>query len=648
MTEGGAATTTSGGGGGRSGGKAGGRGGRGGKGKGKGRGGRGGRGGGGGGNNDNKNDGAGGDDGGPKNKNNNRKNRSGRGGNDGGNNNEGGGGRGGGGGGKNRRRNNKNKGDKKDATPQISAEEKKRLEEERKKAAEAEAERKRIEEEQKALEEAKEKLRKEKQELEAKVKEARDQLMQVVDTVTIHKENRACLSPNEVGDARKKFEASKKSLKSDLKKCTAFVKKVKTGGAWSMRPDDIVRDVSTLNLSRYVEEVVAAILEAKLKLTDIPVVLALCKSMYLRYPEFLPNLTKGLWSVVQGKPTEETAKLRRVYVRIITELLLNGISTETKSIIKLVTESTGGKDGSYAISDVAVVVAFVKAGGFEIFGVVPKSVRRDSAVIMQEVQREENHKAERGEASSEDEVATSVTKLDETVVISDKLAQSAKASVDKLDALLPERGVSDETSELFLGHCKGAYQTLSASLIATHAKLQKMEKRCEQDRLLQGSLSEQREKNLGDARKLRESLLKSVEAISDVLDLPMPKLEDDDSEEANGGGAGLELWTKGGEEEGEASFGPFDDEETRAFYCDIPDFLTTIPPALLGMSQDEIDKRKADNLVKYGSGFDNIAEDGDAEATEVAASSEAQLEAAEMEEEKETAGEMEEGTCFGF
>ena len=122
-------------------------------------------------------------------------------------------------------------------------------------------------------------------------------------------------------------------------------------------------------------------------------------------------------------------------------------------------------------------------------------------------------------------------------------------------------------------------------------------------------------------------------------------MEEEDSEEANGAGTGLELWTKGGgEEEGENSFGPFDDEETRAFYCDIPDFLTTIPPALLGMSQDEIDKRKADNLVKYGSGFDNITDDGDAEAGEVAASSEAQLEAAEIEEEKE-AGEIEEGTA---
>ena len=81
-----------------------------------------------------------------------------------------------------------------------------------------------------------------------------------------------------------------------------------------------------------------------------------------RNPDFLPNLLKGLWSVVQGKPTEETAKLRRVYVRIITEFLLNGISTDTKALIKLITEATGGKDGSYVVTDASIVVAFVKAG----------------------------------------------------------------------------------------------------------------------------------------------------------------------------------------------------------------------------------------------------------------------------------------------
>ena len=47
--------------------------------------------------------------------------------------------------------------------------------------------------------------------------------------------------------------------------------------------------------------------------------------------------------------------------------------------------------------------------------------------------------------------------------------------------------------------------------------------------------------------------------------------------------------------------GPFDDEETREFYCDIPDFLSMIPPALLGYSMDEVEKLRATNVLRFKS-----------------------------------------------
>ena len=98
---------------------------------------------------------------------------------------------------------------------------------------------------------------------------------------------------------------------------------------------------------------------------------------------------------------------------------------------------------------------------------------------------------------------------------------------------------------------------------------------------MSGTLTETREKGLNDARKLLDSLQKSVEVLADVLDQPLPELEEEQDEGGGDGtGVGLELWTKDG---GDGDFGPFDDEETRSFYCDIPDLLTTIPPALLGM-----------------------------------------------------------------
>ena len=538
---------------------------------------------------------------------------------------------------KNRRRNNNNKSKGTEnvgpVEPQISAEEKQRIEEERKQAEAAEAERKRLEEEHKAAEAAREARRMAKGELENQVREACNHLKSVIENTISHKQSRDTLQPEALANARKSFEANKKTLKSDLKKSTAFVKKIKSGGISSMKPADITRDISTLNLSRYVEEVVSSLLEAKLKLTDIPVVLALCTAMHQRYPEFLGALVPKIWSVIHGKPAnEEASKLRRIYVRLITEFLLTGLQTETKGLLKLIAETTGGKDGNYVVTDANVVVAFAKAASFEIFGITPQSVRTACSLIRKEVERLEEHEKEIPETvdSLSGEGAALIPK-EEAVVISAQMAEDGLASVQQMEQLLAERAVPFEISQTFVNHCKGAFGTLSNSLVATHGKLQKLEKRCEQDRLLSGSLTDVREKGLIDARRLLESLLKSVEVLSDVLDEPMPQLEVEEKETSEGGGVGVELWTKG-DEEGAGDFGPFDDEETYAFYCDIPDFLTTVPPALLGMSSEEIEKRKAENLARFGSGFESLPDDGENEPAEVEASSEAQLEAAEKEE----------------
>ena len=62
--------------------------------------------------------------------------------------------------------------------------------------------------------------------------------------------------------ARNDFESSKKKLKSDLKKCTAFVKKIKAGIYPTPKELELPNNpIKTLNLSRYVEEVAGALTE---------------------------------------------------------------------------------------------------------------------------------------------------------------------------------------------------------------------------------------------------------------------------------------------------------------------------------------------------------------------------------------------------
>lgn len=535
----------------------------------------------------------------------------------------------------------KNKGstksDHQPRTTEVSSEEKQRIEQERRdKEAAALLKQQQEDAQRRATGRAKEK-----QAREDALIEARDVLRSTMNIAIQHRSNRTELSPDILGEFRRDFENNKKKLKTDLKKCTTFVKKVKSGAAWSMKASDIQQDISVLNLSRYVEEVVQAVTEPNIKITDVPTVTVLCMAMHQRYAEFLPNLLPALWSVVNSASVD-TAKLRRLYVRLLTEFLLNGLipSKDIKTFVKCITDWTGANSG-YAVQDANLVVAFGRAAGFEIFGITPSSVA--SAMSLVDIEMRKAQSQALLVSQNEDSISQNLDGAEGPVMLNELLVNETIELRNSLQSLLNEqRAIAVESTELILKHFHGAYGTLSTSLIQTHRKLQKLEKRCEQDRLLSGSITEAREKGLNDARKLLDSLLKSVESLSDCLNQPVPLLEDEEDDNNSQSGVGVEVWTKGGDGEGTGEdFGPFDDEETRSFYCDVPDLIATYPPALLGLQPDEIEKKKIDNARKYGSDQIQDTED-DERIEEVAPSSEEQLDAEEEEAQREMQKDNEE------
>jgi hypothetical protein len=420
---------------------------------------------------------------------------------------------------------------------------------------------------------------KERQDRTAAVKEALQLLKCLNEAAAQHAESREQFGVAEnLKAARADFEKRKKTIKADLKKCTAFVKKVKSGALYSQKPADVVADVASLNLSRYVEEVVSAMLESKPKVTELTVVTALCQAMHARYADFFPNLLPALWNVVlpsspsgnnnnsssssavKAKTIEaavEVSKQRRLYVRLLTDFMVHGLlsSTDTNKLCKLVAEWTGAAV-NYSVQDAVATVAFCRAAGFEVFGITSTST-----LTAMELIRSEYAKLEQAE---KDSLAAAVLDTEQTdgeqgadasaliaeesasIVVSRQLLEEALQVIEQIQPVLKEqRAVSSAATEILSQHCLGAYQTLSSSLVQTHHKLQKLERRCEQDRLLSGQLTANREKGLGDAHKLCESLQKSVEALSDCLNQPVPHLvEEQDDDNAALSGTGVEVWTK--------------------------------------------------------------------------------------------------------
>lgn len=121
-------------------------------------------------------------------------------------------------------------------------------------------------------------------------------------------------------------------LDSSLKKNTAFVKKIKNFS--SSQVDTYLKDMSTLNLSKYISEIAAAIVDSKLKMTDVPAAVKLCSILHQTYAEFSQHLFEN-WqktlAIKIGDKIPNSSKLR-VDLRFYAELLQAGIFTNKNAL----------------------------------------------------------------------------------------------------------------------------------------------------------------------------------------------------------------------------------------------------------------------------------------------------------------------------
>lgn len=135
--------------------------------------------------------------------------------------------------------------------------------------------------------------------------------------------------PANVAATRKLHLSNKSSLKSDLKKTTAFVKKIKSINTEGLL--QCIRDVESLNLSLYVSEIVNAIVETNFKATDVPNMVKLSVCLHQRYEEFTSSLLPALRSSLIAVPSDddkEAGKKRRIQIRFTMELFQAGVWTD--------------------------------------------------------------------------------------------------------------------------------------------------------------------------------------------------------------------------------------------------------------------------------------------------------------------------------
>ena len=377
--------------------------------------------------------------------------------------------------------------------------------------------------------------------------EAFEEQLDALSTLDALKKEVDCLKEAREANSPRNAQISRNNrgkLKSDMKKSTSFVKKIR-----ALTPESLqqcIRDAETLNLALYVSEIVAALLECKFKFNDIPGVVKLCGVMHLRYDDFTEPLLSGLKESLLQVNNE--GKKKRLQIRWLIELFQVGIFTEENFFRQLIRFIVGKqtKDSAArenAAIDLNALVTYVKYGAEVLMGYTPHR--------LVEVARQ----AGKTENEIPSKLLLSLTLQNEVIL------QVSQAS-----------------------------EKLASDLIEAHKDVCNRQRKNEKDKILHGSLSEQKQAEFDNATKLYEKLLSSLTSIQEATGRNLlPELKDDTEEEEGKSGISLHV---GGGTGSDLSFGPYGDAESRAFYEDLPDLLSLVPLAVLGLTPEQANEMR--------------------------------------------------------
>lgn len=164
-------------------------------------------------------------------------------------------------------------------------------------------------------------------------------------------------------------------LDSNLKRNTAFVKKLRQFTASQM--ETLLKDMNSLNLTKYISEICAALVEAKFKMTDVPAVVNLCSRLHHTYSEFHHEFFEAwhkLLILKSGEKYTNPSKLR-VDLRLYSDLLSCGVINIKPGMNLLgnaMMHIVGQDKEDY--SNLSAILSFCRHCGEEYAGLVPRKI----------------------------------------------------------------------------------------------------------------------------------------------------------------------------------------------------------------------------------------------------------------------------------
>lgn len=312
-------------------------------------------------------------------------------------------------------------------------------------------------------------------------------------------------------------------LDSSLKKNTAFVKKLKQFTAAQL--DSLLKDMSGLNLSKYISEICSALSEAKLKMTDVSAVVTLCSKLHQTYADFDSQFLEA-WqktlSLKQGEKINNPSKLR-VDLRLFAELVSSGVinSKQGLSLLGAVLINVISQDKEDH-SNFSIILSFCRHCGEEYAGLVPRKMLN--------------------------------------------LAEKYAETIPKSNFL-----TSDKQQNL-RNLLKDYFKNLCKHLQSEQTELMNMTKNIKRTMETKGEISNDKKEKCELMQANFDKLLSSAQTLSDLLDEPLPELEQE-SELCNPGTVIENML----EDSAMGELDPWGDEETKSFYTELPDLRQFLP-----------------------------------------------------------------------
>lgn len=335
-------------------------------------------------------------------------------------------------------------------------------------------------------------------------------------------------------------------LDSSIKKNSTFVKKLKN--MTDAQKESIFKDMNGLNLTKYISEVANAIVEAKIKLNDIPMALRICSALHQRYADFSGQLLDSWHKNLPKKAGDPiNASKMRIDIRLFAEIISSGIFSPKEGLPvlgNLLTLLTTTDKESH--QNLNILLSFCRHCGDDYAGFVPRKMR----ILAQ--------------------------KYFLTIPQSDFLTNDRKRNVRNL--------------------LKEYYKTLSSHVVSDHKQLQNQEKQIRKSLQMKGEVPKDRKEKFEAKQMDFQKLWSSTQQFADIIDEELPVLAPDlqefsDDNEENGSTMSFDVSNRfKGQPEFEAG-ALWEDEDTRSFYQHLPDLKSIIPSILYKDCVKEVDNK---------------------------------------------------------